>query len=44
VHSFPQGDFQKALARPDGEVYLPCQIEPGSLRNFAAQLKGGATV
>ena len=40
VHTFPQW---KPLAKPKGEVYAARQIEPRSLRNFAAQLKEGAT-
>jgi hypothetical protein len=44
LHNFPQRNFQKALAKPRGEIYRPSQIEPGSLKNFAAQLKEGAAV
>jgi hypothetical protein len=42
MHSFPQGDGQIPLAMLQHEVYSHAQIEPGSLKNFAAQLKEGA--
>jgi hypothetical protein len=34
--------MEKPLARPKQQVYSHAQIEPGSLKNFAAQLKEGA--
>jgi hypothetical protein len=42
VHSFPQRNFQIPLAKKKRQVYALTQIEPGSLKNFAAQLKEGA--
>jgi hypothetical protein len=42
VHSFPQGNFQIPLAKKSPQAYCHGQIEPGSLKNFAAQLKEGA--
>jgi hypothetical protein len=42
MHSFPQSIFQILLAMRNLEVYSPPQIEPGSLKNFAAQLNEGA--
>ena len=42
VHSFPQPKFQIRLAKKNGRVYSLGQIEPGSLKNLAAQLKEGA--
>jgi hypothetical protein len=44
MHSFPQGDFQIPLAKKKHWAYSHAQIEPGSLKNFAAQLKEGAAV
>jgi hypothetical protein len=44
VHSFPQSKSQIPLAKKKREGYSLAQIEPGSLKNFAAQLKEGATV
>jgi len=42
VHSFPQLSFQISLARKNLQVYCLAQIEPGSLKNLAAQLNEGA--
>ena len=42
VHSFPQRNFQKPLAKKNDQSYLRFQIGPGSLKNFAAQLNEGA--
>jgi hypothetical protein len=42
VHSFPQRNLQISLAKKKRQVYSPGQIEPGSLKDFAAQLKEGA--
>ena len=42
VHSFPQRSFQISLANEKRQVYRFAQIEPGSLKNLAAQLKEGA--
>ncbi len=42
VHRFPQSNLQKTLANLKREVYSHSQIEPGSVKNFAAQLKEGA--
>jgi len=39
MHSFPQRNFQIPLARKKRWAYAHAQIEPGSLKNFAAQLK-----
>src|SRR5207237_9486579 len=44
VHSFPHPNFQIPLAKKNGRVYSLTQIEPGSLKNLAAQLKEGAAV
>jgi len=44
VHRFPQAKLQKPLAKKKQQVYSLAQIEPGSLKNFAAQLKEGAAV
>jgi hypothetical protein len=43
VHSFPQRNLQISLAKKKRKVYSLDQIEPGSLKIFAAQLKEGAT-
>jgi hypothetical protein len=42
VHSFPQGNTKKPLAKGQWNIYRHAQIEPGSLKNFSAQLKEGA--
>jgi hypothetical protein len=42
VHSFPQTSFQILLANKKHQVYRFAQVEPGSLKNLAAQLKEGA--
>jgi hypothetical protein len=42
VHSFPQRNFQISLANKKHQVYRLAQIEPGSVKNLAAQLKEGA--
>jgi len=39
VHSFPQSKLQIPLAKKKRQVYSLAQIEPGSVKNFAAQLK-----
>jgi hypothetical protein len=43
LHTFPQPNFQIPLAEKKRQAYPLFQIEPGSLKNFAAQLKEGAT-
>jgi hypothetical protein len=42
MHTNPQVRFEKPLAKQKRRAYSPFQIEPGSLKNFAAQLKEGA--
>jgi hypothetical protein len=42
VHSFPQPNLPIPLAKKNGRVYALAQVEPGSLKNFTAQLKEGA--
>ena len=42
MHSDPQVRFEKPLAKKKFRAYCLYQIEPGSVKNFAAQLKEGA--
>jgi hypothetical protein len=42
MHSFPQANLQIPLAKENIHAYSDAQIGPGSLKNFAAQLKEGA--